>query len=739
MKNIISVIVLLSTGLFGQQQTDWKNYADMKNVKDVLVTDNGIWAATTGGAFFYNFSDSSYKTFSRSEGINGIDLTAVARDINGKIWFGSSSGIVDVYDPVKENYHSIMDIQKFESTNKSINDFLVSGDTIFVATDFGISLINADNYFFYDTYFKFGSFTSKIKVNCLLKTDLIYLATNSGIAIQKTGASNLSAPESWNVYTNQQGLPNDTISSLVFYNSSLLAGTDNGIYKFDGTNWSSFLNLSNVKIIDLYSANGLLYVLSRSRLYQFDGTVLSELSVLPNIPAKLGYSNQENLLIATSKGILASGKTIYPNGPEANQYPQMTFDRDGNLWSSSGKDASGVGIYKFDGESWETYDISHYPEMYTNGYYSIFCASDNSIYSGNWGQGFIKIKNNSIQRFHAGNTPMIGIPSAPGFIVISGIAEDSGNNIWTLNLRAADRKALYALTPDSLWFSFQNLFESYQAFTELKNLVIDQSGTKWYCLTNEGNLGLYYYNEKSTLNNTNDDVYGYLGTTKGLASNDIFSLAVDRRGDLWIGSNAGVNIITNVSAILNSSNPQFNITRSFPVRSEVINAIAVDPLNQKWLGTNEGLFLLSSDGTQLLASVNTKNSPLLSDVIESLAFDESTGRLYVGTEKGLTSFKTPSIVPVENFNGLFIYPNPLIINDDTKLVTIDGLIKDTEIKIFSVSGKLIREFSSPGGRVAFWDGRDDFGNYVNSGVYIVVAYDQEGNSVETGKIAVLRE
>ena len=67
------------------------------------------------------------------------------------------------------------------------------------------------------------------------------------------------------------------------------------------------------------------------------------------------------------------------------------------------------------------------------------------------------------------------------------------------------------------------------------------------------------------------------------------------------------------------------------------------------------------------------------------------------------------------------------------------MIRDTDIKIVSVSGKLVREFSSAGGRVAFWDGRDDNGDFVNSGVYIVIAFDQEGNSVETGKIAVLRE
>jgi ligand-binding sensor domain-containing protein len=311
--------------------------------------------------------------------------------------------------------------------------------------------------------------------------------------------------------------------------------------------------------------------------------------------------------------------------------------------------------------------------------------------------------------------------------------------MWIINLNAADGKSLYMLTPDSVWYSFINPLEQHLTFSEVDNLVIDQYGTKWYTMGNEGRLGLFYFNEKGTYTDPSDDVYGYLTTSKGLTSNAIYSLAIDRRGDLWVGTSLGVNIISNLNTVLSSANPQLRITNSFSVRQQTINALAVDPLNQKWLGTNQGLFLLSTDGTQLLASLDSKNSPLLSDQIESLAIDEKTGRVYVGSASGLTSFDTPSILPVESFNGLTIYPNPLAITDGSKLVTIDGLIRNTDIKIISVSGKLVREFSSPGGRTAFWDGRDDNGDLVSSGVYIIIAFDQDGNSVETGKIAVLRE
>ena len=72
-------------------------------------------------------------------------------------------------------------------------------------------------------------------------------------------------------------------------------------------------------------------------------------------------------------------------------------------------------------------------------------------------------------------------------------------------------------------------------------------------------------------------------------------------------------------------------------------------------------------------------------------------------------------------------------------MTIEGLVKNSDIKILTISGKLVKQFTSPGGRVAYWDGRDNSGNLVSSGIYLVVAYDTEGNNVTTGKVAVLRK
>ena len=251
---------------------------------------------------------------------------------------------------------------------------------------------------------------------------------------------------------------------------------------------------------------------------------------------------------------------------------------------------------------------------------------------------------------------------------------------------------------------------------------------------------MFWFNEGSNPDPsvTSDDFSGYLNKGTGLNHDFVTSIAIDRRGDIWVGTSLGVNIISNVSSVL-SSNPQLRISSVFSLRQQTITTILVDPLNQKWIGTNQGLHLINSDGTNLLVTFNSRNSALLSDEITSLAIDENSGIIYVGTDIGLTSFKTTSVKPKESFDELFAFPNPFILNNQNNFITIDGLIRDTDIKILTINGKLVKQFTTPGGRVALWDGRDDFGDLVPSGIYFIVAFDQEGNNVAKTKIAVLRE
>ena len=739
----ILILSLFIQQLFGQQFTNFKNFTDMKRVSALQTISSGTWAATNGGGFFFNSSNNSFTTLHKTDGFNGIKLTAVTIDNSGKIWFGSENGIIDIYDPENNTTSSILDIFNSDRSSKAINQLSVTGDTIIVASDFGISLIDSKNLLFLDTFFKFGSFTSNIVVNSIFNNGLIYASTMSGIAVQKSGAVNLSAPESWNVFTTTNGLPSNNVNKLVMFNSKLIAGTDNGLAQNNGSSWSAILSqFSGKKINDLLVVQDTLYILSENSISAYDGTnVFTRFTSSINLNV-IAFSPTLGLLAASDIGIIqvysSSAENIYPNGPAANQFPSMTVDNEGVLWSASGRDVTGVGFYKFDGNKWTTFDKSNSSELPTNSYQVVYTAPDNTKYFGNWGQGFVKVTDNSITNFDVNNTDLVGIEIDPNFLVISGFGADSKNNIWVLNFWAADRNVLNALTPTGLWHHFKVPSEINLTLQFHFNLVVDQFDTKWYSSTDSKRSGLFFFNENTTLTNTADDISGFFSTSNGLNSNSISAIALDKRGELWVGSNFGVNIISNLGS-LSSSGSSLRISSVFSLRQQSINCIAVDPLNQKWIGTNQGLLLVNSDGSKLLTTLNTANSALLSDIITSIAINENTGEIFVGTDNGLTSFFTTAVKPATTFSELFTYPSPFFIGNGNNELIIDGLIKDSDIKILTISGKLLKEFSSPGGRIASWDGKDQSGNYVSSGVYIIVAFDKDGNNVTTGKVAVIRK
>jgi ligand-binding sensor domain-containing protein len=743
MKKIFAFLFVFTFSFnFPQQAGNWKIYTSMRSINDFIVSNNSIWGASTGGAFQYNPSDGTYRKFTKVEGMTGINITATTVDNSGKIWFGSSNGALDVLNPITNQFGSILDILNSDKSNKQINSLQSSGDTIIAATDFGITLIDPKNNVLYDTFFKFDYLTSNSQINFAVKYDLIYAASDNGVIIQKTGSTNLSAPESWTVYSTNNGLPSNNIYKIVKYGNSVIAASDKGISKFNGLGFETYIpQMIYYNITDLFVHNDTLFILdSGINVYSFANGNLVKIYSFPSPVNNIKIDSQYGLLGSSSNGIIQiknnQTSNIFPNGPYANLFYGLGVDNDGTLWVGTGTDVSGVGFYSLHNDYWTNYNMSSNPILPSNAFFSIYCEPDNITYIGNWGQGFARITNGNISIFSSAITGMAGIPINPNFLVVTGFAQDSKNNLWFLNYGTADRKNLAVLTKDSTYYHFLVPATSSIDVKSQMDLVIDQYDTKWYISDDPFNGGLIYFNENNTFNDPSDDKSAFV---QNLNTDVVNSIAVDKRGDLWVGTSLGVNIITNTYTIATSQTPQLSISSVFILRQQNINCILVDPLNQKWVGTNQGLFLVDQDGTNLLAVYNSQNSPLLSDIIQNLAIDQNTGTVYASTNAGLISLKTSSVKPVESFSGLRIYPSPFIIKSVSNTLTIDGLIANTDIKILTISGKLVRQFSSPGGRVAYWDGRNDAGSLVNSGIYIIVAYDTEGNSVASGKVAILRQ
>lgn len=741
-------VTLLSSISAAQQFTNWQNHSDMKKANDVVISANEIVSATGGGGFIYSLDTKSFNVLHKSDGLKGISLTSVTNDNEGKIWFGSADGVIDIFNPADKSVNVILDIFNSNNTNKSINDLKITGDTLIVSSEFGVSLIDINSGIFFDTFLKFGSFPSNSNVNSTFKSGLFFVCTDAGIAIQKENATNLSAPESWDVYTSANGLPSNKTLKAAKYKDNLIVSTNKGFAQFSGSNWSEFIpGLNGKNIADFAVSGDSVFVISGNKLFLYFNNNLNEVFSSSDTSAtfvKLSFNKTSGFSIATNNGVIHltngySSTLLVPNSPAANQFQSLTVDNTNQLWSATGEDGAGVGYFVLDNGSWYNYNKENQPALPTDAVYSTFSSADGKVYLGTWGRGFLEYDNNNFTLYNKDNTGMQGVPEGTSYIVITGFGNDSRNNLWVLNYWAADKRTLSMKTPEGDWHHFIIPAAQNRVLRNHFNLAVDPYDTKWFSSSDVGRAGLYYFNENKTYEDPSDDRSEYISSANGLNTNDIRAIVVDKRGDVWVGTSLGANIISNTSTIPGSSNPPLVLSNVFTLRQQSINAMVVDPLNQKWVGTNEGLLLVNSDGSRLIATFTTKNSALLSDQIRSLAIDENAGILYVGTDNGLISFETPYIEPLESFDELFVFPNPFIIKDNSKLLTIDGLIKDTNIKVLDVSGYLITEFSSPGGRTAYWDGTDLQGKLVNSGVYIIMAFDIEGNNVTTGKVAVLRE
>ena len=68
---------------------------------------------------------------------------------------------------------------------------------------------------------------------------------------------------------------------------------------------------------------------------------------------------------------------------------------------------------------------------------------------------------------------------------------------------------------------------------------------------------------------------------------------------------------------------------------------------------------------------------------------------------------------------------------------ITGLTQECNVKIVDAAGYLINEGTSNGGLYS-WDGRNNRGERVVSGVYYVLTYDSNGNEGAVTKILVTR-
>ena len=180
------------------------------------------------------------------------------------------------------------------------------------------------------------------------------------------------------------------------------------------------------------------------------------------------------------------------------------------------------------------------------------------------------------------------------------------------------------------------------------------------------------------------------------------------------------------------------VRQQFGLITNEINTIAIDPVGNKWVGTSSGFSILGRDDFRW-THYTTDNTPFVSSNVVGFAFNNKTGTSFIATSNGLSIFQTLFVEPHETLEQLTLYPNPVMLGTSETNVIVEGLCRNCDLNIYSSNGFLIRKLvtASKGGR-AIWDGRDNEGFLVASGIYLAVAVDPDGIA-KSEKIAVINQ
>ena len=717
---------------------EWKSYTDMRQVRAVAASGNDIWAATGGGVFHYSARDSSFQKLTNCDGLSSNNVTAIAVNAGGDVWIGHSSGTIDVYAPATGTWRRVTDIRLSPKTSKSIRNFSFAGDSLYIASDLGVSLFSLSKFEFRETYENLGALTQSPVLSSTLLGGQVFVSTTKGVAVSKPNATNLVSPDSWLTF-NSFSVP----GTVAAFQGAVYLASAGGVFRYSGGSWTPVSGLA-VAACGLVATDTILYTRQKYALLAMTtaGTVSLIGDAVPDSITGVAVTRSAGPLIslATSgiallKGTPAQWQTTHPNGPASNRFSSMVVDEDGVLWCASSR-TYGNGFYAYDGRSWKNYSSTTDPMLGTNSYFRVTLGPNNSKWFSSYGFG-IAVVNSRMQVARMFNHAFPGFIGTGDFsqVIPGGVARDHSDNMWVSIWHSSGPNGLWKMNPDSSWEAIRTA--QADNTQELVDVIIDNNNTKWIANSFLGtpvSSTLHYYNAERNLGQASDG-WGIMGTSEGITNSVIPAIAVDHDGDVWIGTGSGISIITN------PTNPTQGIRRVYvgAVVQEAINVIAVDPLNNKWVATKQGVFVLSPDGTSLLNqySVASTGGKLVDDNILAIQFDGKRGVVYFGSESGLSSLEIPATMPVEKFDGLRIAPNPFIIPDYPTAI-INGLVEDSMIKIMTLQGTVIKAFPAQGGGRAFWDGTDEAGHTVGSGVYIVVAHSASGDGVATAKIAVLR-
>ena len=746
-KSIVILFILFSIStFFAQTNNRWSDLFSYNNVLAFKENNGKIIAATENGVFYYNTSTGEITKLSKANGLHEVKISAFDYDAaSNTAIVGYSSGNLDVITDTGVTYVVDIPLSQSYTGSKTINNISINGNRAVISVNYGVSVFNITKKEFGDTCFFFNGISYEKVLEATIKDDKVYAITGSSL---KYHAIDVTFP----LYSNWTSIVGGF--TQIDSKDKLLLSTPNAVYYGEVSALSqisqSFNNIKDVKITGTD-----IIVADADKVYQYDLSGNFKKSISIGEDVNTAYVVNNTLYTGTKySGIFDENKASFkPDGPYSSISHKIQILGD-KIWVSTGGRQGryntpiipiiDLGFYFYDGKQWV------YPSYFKNNsiYFNILDATANPVdnsevfvanYNQNVGQGIYKFKYNEVNKdFDFLKYYQLSTDFSYNRPV--GLTYDEQNNLigsmgYTTG-SSASSLLMYDKTADNFIVKDLNIVAAAQ-----KPILYE--GFVWLPTPRQNYFMSYKYNYTPTV--FSDDKSVVIDRNSGLpdASVGTLSASVDKLGDIWIGTDRGLRVLSNaVSAVDNKPMVEPVIITQNGIPEELfkdlpILQIDVDSGNQKWVSTEGGgVFYLSSNGETTIEHFTKVNSPLPNDTVTDIKVDQKTGKVYFVTFDGIVVYQGDVINVSENFADVKVYPNPVITSQFKGNVKITGLAEKTNIRITDAAGNVVHQAVARGGYYE-WNLNNQRGIRVASGIYFVLMTNEDGTDTATAKIAVV--
>ncbi len=759
MKKIILILIILITtlNLFSQIAVgEWRDHFSFRDISFITESEDEIIAASQNGLFFIDKEDKTKNKLTKANGLSDIGISTINYYTEEQLLFiGYDNGNIDVI--IDNKIINISDIKnKNISAGKEINKVVFIDNFAYLACGFGVVKLNIDNFEIVETYY-IGDESSLIQVfDIVLFSDNFYAATEQGLYKAEINNPNLIDFNNWEQI---QDIPNfdKNFTSIVNFKNILYTIYQNettgkkNIYYYKNSTWQLFKENQNSSAI-LFANPDKLIITTRNKISIYNENLLNVRNIQEydekEMNANRVFINSEGVLWIADKysGIVEENDDYTyeihsVDGPSYNTYGKL-FYVNNNIYSiGGGKKANGANSWNKGVFSWFTDERWHFSSNDDATDYYIIDANPNNpdnIFIGAWFRGIYEYNDFEFTEFYdVNNSEIVGWLNMDNYVHISGLKFDEAGNLWSVN---PSTQPLCVRTPDNNWYSFN--FDGKIDNKGTGELVII-GNNKWFPVEPQK---IAVFNDNNTIADGNDDKYVILNLVdnEGNGFGSRFNaMEKDLDDNIWVGTDKGIATFFNTENAFDEGyfanrikiSGEINDTTitSYLLENDVVKSIAVDGANRKWFGTEDsGVFLISENGTKEIYHFTTENSPLPSNHILSITIHEKTGEVFFSTSYGIMSYKGNATTGKDNFEDIFVYPNPVRPTYSGNIV-VTGLVSDVNVKITDVAGNIVFESEALGGQVN-WDGNNFSGQRVQTGVYLVFCSNDDGTKTHVTKL-----